>query len=250
MSARDVRGHPHNRIAAAELPATSWSLLDTARGEGVEAGRAMETFARRYYGPVRAYFRALSGNDQQAEDLAQEFFERRVLGGRLLSHADKSVGGFRHYLKRAVRNHFLDALRHDRRDKRGGRQAHVGLDAPELTRLPDRGTAGDPDREYHVAWVRSLLEVALAEVRGVCQDRGQTQHLEIFAGRYLARGSPAPSWAELGAAHGLDEKAARGRAETVARHLRSVLRRLIHADFGPDQTPDDELAMLRALLGG
>lgn len=242
-----MRGHTTDRITAVELPATSWSLLDAARGEGPEAGRAMETFARRYHGPVRAYFRSLSGSDEQAEDLAQEFFNRHVLGGRLLTGADRSIGGFRHYLKRAVRNHFLDTLRRDRRQKRGGGRAHVGLDSPELSQLVG---GDDPGRVFHVAWVRSLLETAMAEVGRRCQERGQAQHLEIFAGRYLARGSPAPSWAEVGACYGLDEKAARGRAETVARHLRSVLRGLIRTDLAPDQTPDDELATLRVLLGG
>ncbi len=245
-----MRGHISDRVTEDEFPATSWSLLDAVQSGGLAASRAMDMFARRYHGPVLAYFRALSGSEQQAEDLTQEFFGRRILTGRLLNRADRSMGGFRHYLKRAVRNHFLDTLRHDRRQKRGDGRAHVDLDASELARLPDPGGENDPDRVFHVAWVRSLLETAMAEVRRRCQERGQAQHLEIFAGRYLARGSPAPSWTEVGAVYGLDEKAARGRAETVARHLRSVLRGLIRTDLAPDQTTDDELATLRVLLGG
>ena len=229
-----------------ELPPTSWSLLDAA-GRSEPAGReAMAEFARRYHRPIRAYLAALTRDEQHAADLTQEFFRDRVLNRRLLASADRRVGGFRPYLKRAVRNFFLDHLRRDVRRKRAPDRAGYSLDARER-QVPDPRDASRPERAFHVAWVRSLLEEALVEVRALCEARGQGPHFDVFAGRYLSATTTPPSWSDLGARFGgLDEKAARGRAETVARHFREVLR----AKLGGHAGADDELAALRALLSG
>jgi hypothetical protein len=55
-------------------------------------------------------------------------------------------------------------------------------------------------------------------------------------------------WKELGEAYGLDEKAARNRAETVARHFRLVLRDMLTDEVGSEQSADEEIATLLAFL--
>jgi hypothetical protein len=56
-------------------------------------------------------------------------------------------------------------------------------------------------------------------------------HLELFEARYLGEADLAPSWDELGARHGMDQKTARDRADTVARHFRLVLRRMLRNEI-------------------
>jgi len=53
------------------------------------------------------------------------------------------------------------------------------------------------------------------------------EHLALFEARYLCDSDAIPSWEELGARYSMEQKTARTRAETVARHFRLVLRRML-----------------------
>jgi hypothetical protein len=105
-----------------------------------------------------------------------------------------------------------------------------------------------PEAAFHEAWVRALLREALIRVKAICQAKGQTEHLRIFAGRYLARSAVPPPWAELGAAFGLDGKTARSRAETVAYHLRAALAEMVARETGSGESVNQEIASLLALF--
>jgi DNA-directed RNA polymerase specialized sigma24 family protein len=111
--------------AGGRLPPTSWTLLAAAQGEGSAAAIAREEFARRYYPPVYAYLAAIVRNPDEAEELAQGFFAQTVATGRLLAGVDQAKGGFRVYLKQALRNYVIDWQR-----KQGHRpQAELRPDA-------------------------------------------------------------------------------------------------------------------------
>jgi hypothetical protein len=94
--------------------------------------------------------------------------------------------------------------------------------------------------------VQAFLEEALTRVRALCKEKGQTEHLALFLGRYLSPLPDPPSWGELGSAYGIGGKDARHRAETVARHFRLVLRELLVAEMGSEAAADEELAALLA----
>jgi hypothetical protein len=59
----------------------------------------------------------------------------------------------------------------------------------------------------------------------------------LFEARYLSDVELAPSWEELGARYGMDQKTARDRAATVARHFRLILRRMLRNEIA---FPGDE----------
>ena len=65
---------------------------------------------------------------------------------------------------------------------------------------------------------------------------------------YLCDAPEPPSWRELGTTVGIDEKAARSRTETVARHFRLVLREILREEAGTEESVDEEIAALLALL--
>jgi DNA-directed RNA polymerase specialized sigma24 family protein len=210
------------------FPQTSWTLLSEVRRKDSIGATALAEFTRRYYRPASAYIAAIVQDSDKAEEIAQEFFITVVLSGRLLARLDRAKGSFRPYLKQALRHYVIDAKRKQERKKRR---------ALEEAFRPDGWTAGwerlgpadqlAPDAAFHAAWVRTLLEDALARVQQLCEAKGQTEHLAVFLGRYLSESVDPPSWRELGMAYGIDEKAARSRAETVARHFRLVLRELL-----------------------
>jgi hypothetical protein len=84
---------------------------------------------------------------------------------------------------------------------------------------------------FHRAWVKATLAEALTRVRALCLKRKHEVHLHLFEARYLSEADPAPSWEELGARFGTDQKTARDRADTVVRHFRFVLRRMLRNEI-------------------
>jgi hypothetical protein len=71
----------------------------------------------------------------------------------------------------------------------------------------------------------------LTRVRALCLKRKQEVHLGLFEARYLGEAEMAPTWDELGARYGMDQKAARERADTVVRHFRLILRRMLRNEI-------------------
>lgn len=231
------------------FPSTSWTLLGQARGATPQARGARDEFARRYYRPVLNYFAALTRDRGQAEELAQGFFEKLAASGDVVAGADRARGRFRHYLKRSVANYWKSELRFRSRQKRKAEE-DVRPDAwsgDGWDRLELQGE-DSPEAAFHNAWVRSLLDDALRRVRVICEQKNQAEHYELFVGMYLCADSEPPSWRELGAAYGLAEKAARSKTETVARHFRVVLREILRDEVGSDESVDEEIAALLALL--
>jgi hypothetical protein len=168
-----------------------------------------------------------------------------VLPGRLLSRADPLKGQFRPYLKQAIRNFLVDEHRRDARsvnpDVRPDAQED-GWDA--ISTEPSKG----PDEELLRAWARSLVAMAVARLETLCTEKGQQQHFELFVHRYVQDPDHPPPWREVGKAFALDEKIARSRAETAARHFRVILRNLIASDVGSEEDIDHEIQSVIAVL--
>lgn len=231
------------------FPKTSWTLLVEARGDSPQAQTAREQFMARYHQPVLNYFIALTNSRDRAEDLAQSFFEKIAASGKILKSANRSRGRFRHYLKRSLGNHWKSDIRYRQRQKRDARDEVYPDEwsGAGWERLDVQGSES-PEAAFHVGWVRSLLNEALVRVKAICVEKDQTVHYQLFVGMYLSAASSPPSWRELGGAFGLNEKAARSRTETVARHFKSVLREILRDDVDTDESVDDEIAALLSLL--
>ena len=210
------------------FPVTSWTLLSRARQQSDEGARAREDFAQKYYRPVREFLRVLVQDEEQAQVLAQEFFTRLSGPGGLFERANPEKGAFRDYLQRALRNLVIDHYRRNRKEDletHPDQESSGGWEALTLPRFPAAEAA------FHRAWVEGTLAEALTRVRALCLKRQQQMHFDLFEARYLSETEPAPSWEELGARYGLDEKAARKRADTVGRHFRLVLRRMLRNEI-------------------
>jgi RNA polymerase sigma factor (sigma-70 family) len=209
------------------FPETSWTLLARARVPCDEGARAREDFARRYYLPVREFLRALVQDTERAQDLSQEFFTRLSEPGGLLEHADPGRGPFRNYLRRALRNMVTDSHRRNRREVL---QTHPDQENAGGWEVLDLSGFPAADAAFHHAWVKVTLAEALTKVRALCLKREQEIHLNLFEARYLSE-ADSPTWDQLGARYGMDQKTARERADTVARHFRLVLRRMLRNEI-------------------
>ena len=209
------------------FPETSWTLLARAREQTAEGVRAREDFAHRYYKPVREFLLVLVKDPEQAGVLAQEFFARLSTPGNVLERVRKEKGSFHNYVQEILRNLATD---YHRRRSKEALEAHPdqladgGWETIEAQGLPAAEAA------FHDAWVKLTLAEALGRVRALCLKRNQEIHFKLFEARYLSE-DPGPSWQELGARCGMDQKVARERAETVVRHFRLVLRRMLRNEI-------------------
>jgi len=231
------------------FPETSWSLLGRVTTSSSELNPATNEFSERYYAGVRAYISAILHDGPEAEELTQQFFITVILSGRLLRGAKRDKGHFRPYLKQAIRNFLIDERR--RRTRRGEQSpestVHIdgfkrGWDAVSDERLQS------PDSALLRGWAQSLVRIALARVRAISEEKGQSVHFQLFAQRFLVDSDSPPGWNEIGAMFNLDEKAARSRAEIIVRRFRAALWDLIATDIGTDSTFDEELRNLIAVL--
>jgi RNA polymerase sigma factor (sigma-70 family) len=227
------------------FPSTVWDLLGDASRRGDGSAAALSEFVDRYYAAVRAFIAAVSRDPVDADDLTQRFFETIVLSGNLLARANAHKGRFRPYLKQAIRHFLIDEHRRRRRTV----QADVRPDARDggwNDLLAD--SAPGPDAELLRAWARSLVAMAVRQLETLCEDHHQRQHFQMFVKRYLSDPDDPPSWREVGEAFGLEEKIARSRTETAARHFRQLLRQLIASDLGSEEGVDEELQAVLAIL--
>ncbi len=231
------------------FPETSWTLLAKAREQCEEGARAREVLAKRYYRPVQEFLMVLVKDAETAQDLSQELFAKLSGPGGLLENATPTKGRFHHLLKQALRNLVIDYHRHNRSEalqRHPDQASDEGWEVLELAELPAAEAA------FHHEWVKGTLAEALTRVRTRCLAREQCVHLELFEKRYLNEAEGAPSWDELGAPYGMDQKTARERADTVVRHFRFVLRRMLRNEISvPGGVPPSDAAIdeeIKALL--
>ena len=227
------------------FPSTSWELLSHAARHGEDAGTARSEFAERYYGAVRAYIAALTRGASQTDDLTQRFFESVVLSGTLLARADQEKGRFRQYLKQAIRNFLIGE--HRQQSRRTANEVHLDGVTDGWSLIAADG-APSPDEEMMRAWGQSLVAMALSRLERVCEEKHQREHFAMFLRRYVDDPDRPPSWEEVGAPFGLDEKTARNRTETAARQFRSLVRQLIASDIGAGENIDQELQTVLSVL--
>ena len=96
---------------------TNWTMLFEAHhGTPEQASDALRLLMLRYSGAVHRYLLKTVGNPEEVKELDQEF-ALRFLKGNFLKY-DPSVGRFRDYVKRAVRNLMIDYHRRKGKTRR------------------------------------------------------------------------------------------------------------------------------------
>ena len=132
-----------------------------ARGsDDAERHLALEALCRAYWYPLYAYLRRSGRLQQDAEDLAQEFFVR-LLDGRLLGSADPARGKFRTLLLTALHGQDVNAWKSAGAAKRGGGAGNIlALEGAEEKWLADGSKEGEPDAAFDRAWAATVVDRA------------------------------------------------------------------------------------------
>jgi len=229
----------------AAFPATRHSLV-AALGDAHEPtrARAFDAVVRLYWHPVAAYVRLrwpAVGDD--ADDVAQSFFTA-ALDGMYLARFDPARARFRTFLRLCVDRHAMNYLAHEGRQKRGGHDTHISLDALEIAAESDvHGTA---DRLFRDAWVQHLFSIAIVRLRETLTASGRQQHYDVFAAYDLAPGDARPTY------HALAEELRISPTQVTnwLHSTRRLLREIIVDELREAAASDAELRDdARALLG-
>jgi hypothetical protein len=228
---------------------------------------AWDALVRAYWKPVYKYLRLQWRMDAEAaSDATQEFFAR-ALEKAFFARFDPARARFRTFLRVCVDGLVGKEREAARRLKRGGGRAPLSLDfaaAEGELRGCEPPAPDDLDAYFHREWMRSLFDVALADLQQLCAREGKTRPFELFRRCDLGAEPRKPSYAELAQEFGvagdaghqlaaLDARAAaRARARPPARalrHRRRVPRRGEGAARGRAGVIDDAtLAHLRTVV--
>jgi len=147
------------------FPETRWTLIQRARGPEKEG---LEEWFRGYWRPVRDYIQAQGSNEEEAGELAQQFFEKFMEKGAERMLPEKLSGVFRAYLKRSVKNFLNDVWRARQTKKRGGGQELLEVN-DEILESSDVS----PDVAFEQGWVLTLLERASVNLEKEMEAAGK-----------------------------------------------------------------------------
>jgi RNA polymerase sigma-70 factor (ECF subfamily) len=148
-------------------------------GEPEKARVAMSEVCTRYWQPVRKFLRYLGAGEQDAEDLAQEFFSKWATPENM-ARLDPARGRLRSYLKQSLRHYFVNAWQRRERLKRGGGVEFVELEsAANVSVAPDAA-----DALYDREWAAAVLAAVFDRLRGSYDGRGKARLFDLLS-RYL-----------------------------------------------------------------
>jgi RNA polymerase sigma-70 factor (ECF subfamily) len=226
---------------------TRWSLVRRAHAEtqttaGLQTSscQARQALVLRYAGAIRSYIGAITRNDDQADEVAQEVVVRFMRGD--FAGADPERGRFRDLMKTAVRNMVRNLWEREARRR--------GVDV-ELGQLPLARESGQNEEAdcWTDAWRRNALDLAWSAL-----EDHQRRHPDSVAYTLLRLRTDFPDETSEQLATRLSETTGRTiRADALRQQLRRA--RVLFAQLlveeladGLDQpTPDriqDELICL------
>jgi len=215
-----------------------------ASAEGEARGRAFDFVVRAYRTPVIVLLkRKWMLSDDDAQDMAQEFFAR-ALEKEWLARYNNERGRFRTFLRTCLLAFAADE--HDRlnRQKRGGGAHHESLS--DHTPLPEADNA--MDTLFEQEWIRSVMQLALDGLRVEAQQTNRVKAFAIFE-QYDVRDGDSEArrtYAELAVAWNLPTTQVTNYLSWARKRFRQHVLNTVRSLTGSEEEYRDEL---RTLLG-
>jgi len=229
---------------ASQFPATRWTVIVAAQGEGAEAKLALNDLCGLYWQPVYAFVRRKGNSPADAEDLTQGFFAELLSRGSLENVAEEK-GRLRTFLLKAVTRHMINEHEKNRAAKRGAGKALLSLDfeSAEGSYQIDPGHEITPELEFERQWALQVLDLALAESRSDAESHGKLALFEDLKG-LISLSTATAAYDEIAARHGLTEGAVKAAAHRLRQGFRAALRRAIAQTVSSEEEIDGEIQHL------
>lgn len=224
---------------------TRWSLILAGHDDPARGRESLEYLCRAYRRPVLAFVRRRGHTADDAEDLTQGFFES-IIERRLDAVADPERGRFRTLLLTALNRFLLTADASARALKRGGGARNEALDVAAID-LADCGEG--PEQAFERAWAMTVLERALAELAQEAKVAGRAAMFARLKS-YLVEQPDPQDYARAALDLDLRTNAIAVAVHRLRRRLRELVRAAIAETLASADDADDELEVLREVLGG
>jgi len=239
-----------NAATSAFAP-TRWTLVLRARGETESARVALAELCEAYYGPVWHFLQREGRDEDQARELAQEFFAR-ILAGSGFDAADQGQGRFRSYLLGALRHFLADLRKHQRRLKRGAGAPIQSLDAAadqadDTLQVADTSTPS-PETAFDRQWALAVIARAVAQLEREFAAEGKEKHFSLLKG-WLNAEDVSLSQADTARRLGCSEGAMKVAIHRLRKRFREAVRREIAQTLRDPSLLDEELRHLITVLG-
>jgi RNA polymerase sigma factor (sigma-70 family) len=221
------------------FPLTRASVIHATGSDDPALRRdAWGTLIRSYWKPVYKYVRIQwNASPEDAQDLTQEFFTR-AMNGSFFERYDAARARFRTYLRTCLHGFLVNELKAARRQKRGGGLQHVSLDfaAAEDELRAAAPAPGDPEEFFRRESVRSLFELAVAQLRQQCEAAGKRTHFAVFERYDLLPGSAGerPTYQQLATEFGIPVTQVTNYLAFARRELRRAVLEHLRAISGTD----------------
>jgi DNA-directed RNA polymerase specialized sigma24 family protein len=214
--------------AGAVFLTTHWSLVEKISSDDKDHSKALiGSLLEGYWKPVYCYLRRRGYSNEDAKDLTQGFFHEVVLGHDLIEKVDQSKGRFRSYLLIALDRYVINVKQKENAQKRIPKDKLVALDVMDGSELPTTLTDLNPEESFNYAWVSTLLEAVLEQVKNQCQQDGMSLHWCLFRDRLLQpilESTNPPSLNELCERYAIEDVSkASNMIITIKRRFRTAL---------------------------
>jgi RNA polymerase sigma factor (sigma-70 family) len=228
---------------------TQWTRVLAAQGDNPESRQALSELCAAYYGPVVAFMSRSTRDEEQARDLAHEFFAK-ILGRHGLDGADPLRGRFRAYLLGAVKHFLANQRAAASCEKRGAQVVHepiaAGTDTSPGREIPDPG-ALSPDTLFDREWALNVLDRALAVLEQDAVSTGTGPQFEALK-PWLTGDRPDLTQSEAARMLGMSEGAVRVAIYRLRKRFRELVKMEIGHTVDPPATVDEELRHLVNVL--
>lgn len=203
---------------------------------------ALDEICRRYWQPACKFLRYLGCSDEDAEDLAQNFFANWARPEKL-EHLAPEKGRLRSYLKQALRRHYINHWQAERRQRRGGGAKPVPLDSIAEPPIDDDAA----DLHYDAAWAVAVLEAVILRMSSAYQTRGKGDLFEKLADS-LPGGPGLQPYAEIAVSVGVSEAQVKLEVHRLRRRFANELRAEVASTLADPGELDDEIRHLLRIM--
>ncbi len=242
---------PATSVSTDWFTTTHWTMVLAARSDDSGAARhALEELCRTYWYPLYTYIRRQGYSPEDAQDLAQGFFER-VLERNFFGHADREKGRFRAFLLTLLKHYISDQRDRERALKRGGGAKFISLEAQaaEQRYALEPVETMSPDKLFERSWAVTVLGQAEARLR---QEFERAEKLELYEQLKDCEGGGgrARSYADIGSRLGMSESAIKGAAFRFRQRKAELVREVIAQTVARVTDIEDEIRYLLSAIVG
>ena len=175
-------------------------------------------------------------------------FLSELIRSRRLDSLEPGRGRFRSYLLTGLKNHAVDALRRELREKRrpAGGLVHMDASDAEGRMAADQATDESPDLRYERAWAETLLNGVMTGLRDEWSEKGKDGLFDALC-LCLVDDVDAESYRAIGERMGMSEGAVKVAMLRMKESYQKRLKAALLETVSSEDEIDEELAYLAAL---